>query len=262
MMSHFIITTLLAGLGIAIIAGPLGTFIVWRRMAYFGDALAHAALLGIAVGVLFHINLSLSVILICSLLAFILVALQKNHFIAADTLLGILAHSFLAIGLITISLQPTRVDLMALLLGDLLTVDTNDLMWIGGIAIVVLSALIIFWRPFLSITIHEELAKVEGLPVKLYQLLLMIIIALVIAIAMKMVGVLLITALLIIPAASSRVFSKSPAQMAIIAGLLSCLSVILGLLTGFFYDLPLGPSIVASNALLFLVSQLFVKKTY
>ncbi len=260
-MTDFLLLTTLAGLGVAIVAGPLGTFVVWRRMAYFGDALAHGAFLGISMGVMLAIHPTIAVMVVCSAFAIILVGLQKQRLLASDTLLGILAHFSLAIGLLSISLQPpSSVDLMSLILGDLLTVIPSDLMWIGIIDIIVIAILIIYWRKFLAITIHEELAKVEGLAVTQIRLLLMVLIALVIAIALKIVGVLLITALLIIPAATARPFSKTPLQMAVFAGFISCLSVCVGLLVSYHYDLPLGPTIVVSNGCLFLISQLIPKR--
>lgn len=254
-MADFLLNALLAGLALALVAGPLGSFVVWRRMAYFGDTLAHAALLGVALGLLLEISLTLTVTVGCVLLAVLLVFLQQRQPLASDTLLGILAPSTLSLGLVTLSfMQDVRVDLMSYLFGDLLAVSANDLAWILGGSALVLVLLVLLWRPLLTITVHEELARVEGLPVAGIRLTLMLLIALVIAVAMKIVGVLLITSLLIIPAAAAQRHARTPEQMAIGASLLGVVAVCAGLSLSWFQDTPAGPSIVVSAAGLFLAS--------
>ena len=254
-MDDFFLRALLAGLGVALVAGPLGSFVVWRRMAYFGDTLAHAALLGVALGFLLEFNTNLGVIIVCLLLAVVLVALQQQRRLANDTLLGILSHSTLSLGLIVLAFMETlRLDLMSYLFGDILAVTTNDLFWIYGSALIALTVLFLIWRPLLAITVHEELAQVEGVPVTLVRLALMLLIALVIAVAMKVVGILLITSMLIIPAATARGFARSPEQMAVLAAAIGCAAVSGGLFASLEWDLPAGPAIVVTAALLFFAS--------
>ncbi|SMY15029.1 zinc ABC transporter permease subunit ZnuB [Photobacterium aquimaris] len=256
-MIEFLLPALIAGIGIALLAGPLGSFVVWRKMAYFGDTLSHASLLGIALGFLFNINLNLALVICCLVLAVILVTLQKQRYVATDTLLGILAHSALSLGLVAVSfLDNVRIDLMSYLFGDLLAVTTNDLMWIYGGGAIVLALLIYLWRPLLSMTISEEMAQVEGVNVDLMRLLLMLMVGMVIAVAMKFVGALIITSLLIIPAATARRFANSPESMAVIASVIGSISVVLGLAMSWHYDTPAGPSVVVSAAALFMLSQL------
>ncbi|WP_063334540.1 zinc ABC transporter permease subunit ZnuB [Marinomonas sp. TW1] len=236
-MLDLLFRALIGGLGVASVAGPLGAFVVWRRMAYFGDTLAHSALLGVALGLLLEINLNLAIIVLCVGLAAVLVTLQKKHIIATDTLLGILAHSSLSLGLVAVSfLDDVRIDLMAYLFGDLLAISQLDVYWIyaGGLAVIAL--LVVFWKPLLAVTVNEELAKVEGYPVESIRLLLMLLVALVIAVAMKIVGVLLITSLMIIPAATARKLSKTPVQMAFIASVIGCLAVCGGLWSSYRWD--------------------------
>ena len=252
----------LGGMMIAATTGPLGAFVVWRRMAYFGDTLAHAALLGVALGWIFHINLTLAVVLFCLLLAILLSTLMYQRIIAADTLLGILSHSSLAIGLVIISLfndQP--VDLMAMLFGDLLAISAEDMLWVGASAMIILGLLIYFWQPLLSHTICPELAHVEGVNTTFMRTLLFVLIAMVIAIAMKVVGVLLITSLLIIPAASARRLSTTPEQMAIWASVLGCLSVSGGMALSWHYDSPAGPSVVVVASVLFFTLYLWPRSS-
>lgn len=260
-MPDFLLNALLAGLSLALVAGPLGSFVVWRRMAYFGDTLAHAALLGVALGFLLDVSPTLAVTVGCIVLAVLLVTLQQRQPLAADTLLGILAHSTLSLGLVAISfMHEVRVDLMAYLFGDLLAVGGRDLLWIAGGSALVLGLLAWLWRPLLALTVHEELAKVEGLPVGALRLALMLLIAVVIAVAMKIVGVLLITSLLIIPAAAAQRHARSPEQMAGGASAIGLLAVCGGLALSWFRDTPAGPSIVVSAAGLFLLSFLLPRR--
>ena len=254
-MPDFLLYALLAGLGLAVVAGPLGSFVVWRRMAYFGDTLAHSALLGIAMGMLLEVNLTLAVTTGCVLLAVLLVTLQSRQWLASDTLLGILAHSTLSLGLVVLALTDNvRVDLMAYLFGDLLAVGEADLYWMLGGLVLVALLLAALWRQLLSVTVHEELARVEGRPVVAIRLALMLLIAIVIAVAMKIVGVLLITSLLIIPPAAAQRHARTPEQMALGASVLGCLAVLGGLGMSWNLDTPAGPSIVVSAALLFLLA--------
>jgi zinc transport system permease protein len=255
-MADFILRALLAGLMVAIIAGPLGCFVVWRRMSYFGDTLAHSALFGIALGLLLDINLELAVIMACMLLAVVLVILENRRGLSTDTILGILAHSSLALGLVIISFTDNQVNLMAYLFGDLLTVSVNNLIWIAVTVVIVLGVLFKNWNRLLTITLHEELAQVEGLNVIHLRLLLMLLIALIVAVSMKVVGVLLITSLLIIPPACARAFTKTPETMSACASMVGCIAVCGGLAASWFWDTPTGPSIVVATSVLFVISRL------
>ncbi|MGH1373010.1 MAG: zinc ABC transporter permease subunit ZnuB [Cellvibrionaceae bacterium] len=256
-MPDFIVFALLAGSLVALMAGPLGSFAVWRRMAYFGDTLAHSALTGVAFGLILSVNVNIAVTLFCLMLALLLVILQHNRTIATDTLLGILSHSMLALGLVVVSVfSDGRVDLYAYLFGDLLSVTTEDLITIGITTAIVMPMIFWLWRPLISITVHEELAQVEGIPVGLVRTALMLMMALLIAIAMKVVGVLLITALLIIPSAASRRLVKTPEQMAISASIIGMLAIGAGLAASFYWDTPAGPSAVLCASLMFAASLL------
>jgi zinc transport system permease protein len=256
-MDDFLLRALLAGLGVAAVTGPLGSFVVWRRMAYFGDTLSHSALLGVALGLLLGLSPNLGVVLVSAGLAVLLAMLQQWGRLASDTLLGIFSHSALSLGLVTIAFMPgLRLDLMGYLFGDILAVTAADLVWIYAGGGLVLSALMAIWRPLLALTVHEELARVEGAPVILVRLIFMLLIALVIAVAMKIVGILLITSLLIIPAASARRLARNPEQMAGLAVVYGWLAVALGLWGSLQWDTPTGPSVVVAAAALFLLSQL------
>ncbi|OGL58919.1 MAG: hypothetical protein A3I72_11585 [Candidatus Tectomicrobia bacterium RIFCSPLOWO2_02_FULL_70_19] len=324
----FILRALLGGVAAALVAGPLGCFVVWRRMAYFGDALAHSALLGVALGFLLGLDLRLGTLAVCLALALLLILLQRPGGLASDTALGILAHTALSAGLVAVSLmERLRADLMGYLFGDILAVTPGDLGWIWGGGALALALLLILlqrpgglasdtalgilahtalsaglvavslmerlradlmgylfgdilavtpgdlgwiwgggalalallgwlWRDLLALTVHEELAQAEGVPAWRVRLAFMGLIALVVAIAMKIVGVLLITSLLIIPPAAARRFARTPEQMAFLAALLGCAAVAGGLAASLRWDTPAGPSVVLAAAALFALSAL------
>ena len=253
-MYDFLYLALLAGLGVAMVAGPMGSLVVWQRMAYFGDTLAHGALLGIALGMWLAWSNSLAVIVVCLLIAALLIAFERQQLLATDTVLGILSHSSLALGLIALTLIPgARTDMEALLFGDILTVTVAEVTVVWLMAVGVLIALWRLWPALLAITVHEDLARVEGVPVERLKMVLKLLLALVVAISMKVVGVLLITALLIIPAATARHFSKTPEQMAGLASVVAMLSVCTGLAASWWVNTPVGPSIVVSGSLFFVV---------
>lgn len=255
MPESFFWLAMAAGFGIAAICGPLGSFVIWRRMAYFGDTLSHSSLLGIALGLFLQIHLISAVIISCLAIALLLLALERQQTIPTDTLLGLLAHTSLSLGLVMLSfMEHVRVDLMAYLFGDLLAVQWLDLCWIYGGGSVVILCLIRFWNPLLSMTVNQDIARIEGVQVTHMKALLMLIMSLVIAVAMKFVGALLITSLLIIPAATVRCFSKTPERMAINASFTGALAVFFGLILSWWQNTPAGPSVVVSAFCLFLLS--------
>ncbi len=262
LLDDFMWRALLGGLGIAVVAGPLGSFIVWRRMAFFGDALAHSALLGIALALLLHANLTIGVIVVCLGLALLLTALQTRIQLASDTILGIFAQSCLAFGLVALSFMDTmRVDLLGFLFGDILAMTAFDVVWIYVGGALVLATLVVLWRPMLAITVHEELARVEDVPVERVRFAFVLLLAIVIAAAMKIVGALLITALMIVPAATARSFARTPEQMAVLAAAIGALAVMGGLSASLTWDTPSGPSVVAVAVTLFAASILARRAT-
>lgn len=251
----------LAGMLLAIAAGPLGSFVVWRRMSYFGDTLAHASLLGITFGLFLNINLFHAVIAITFILAILLAWLENRQQLAIDTLLGIMAHTALSLGLVILSLMTNvRMDLMAYLFGDLLSVTNKDVFSIAISVTIICSIIVWQWRNLLSITVNQDLAFVDGVKIHQIKALLMIIIAITIGIAMKFVGSLIITSLLIMPAATGRRFAKTPEQMAVTAIIIGMFSVTSGLALSAYYDTPAGPSVVICASALFTLSLFFKVK--
>ncbi|MGB1915878.1 MAG: metal ABC transporter permease [Paracoccaceae bacterium] len=261
MLDDFFIRAIVGGIGVAVVAGPLGCFVIWRRLAYFGDTLSHSALLGVALAFLFQLNITLTVFCISVVVALLLMLLQRRASLSSDALLGLLAHSALAVGLVVLAFMTwIRVDLLGFLFGDILATTKADLamIWCGGLAVLI--TLIKIWRPLFAATVSYELAAAEGTRPNFTNIVFTVLLAAVIAVSMKIVGVLLITALLIIPAAAARRFSASPEQMALIAIIIGICSVWLGLWGSLEWDTPAGPSIVVAALVCFILSILPLPK--
>ena len=256
LLDSFLVRAALAGVGVALAAGRLDCVVVWRRMAYFGDATAHASILGVALALSFDTSIFAGV-LATSLVMATTVSSLSNRGYAMDTLLGVMAHSALAFGLVAVSfLQGIRIDLMAYLFGDILAEGRADLAVIWGGAALVLLLLWARWSALLTATLNPDLAYAAGIDPKREQMVLTVALALVVAVAIKVVGVLLIAALLLIPAATARPFANTPERMALIAAIIGALSALGGLQLAFTFDTPTGPTIVCLAAVLFAVSSL------
>ena len=262
MFDDFFIRSLIAGIGIAIVTGPLGCLVIWRRLSYFGDTLSHSALLGVTLAYAFSINISLSVFIISGIVALLLISLQKRTRLAGDSLLGLLAHSTLAIGLVLIGfLSSIRFDLMGLLFGDILAVNIKDIfiIWFGGL--IILGILIYIWKSIFAATVNYDLASAEGMKPDLSNFIFTLLLAGVIAISLKMIGALLITGLLLIPAATARSLSNNPFQMVILSILIGIVSVMIGLFSSLEFNTASGPSIIVAGLVLFILSLIPFKRS-
>ncbi len=254
MPDDFILRAAFAGIGLMLAAGPLGAFVIWRRMAYMGDATAHAAILGVALALATSLPVAAGTAIVALAMALAVTGLSGKGR-AADTALGVLAHSALALGLVAVSFMPSvRVDLSSYLFGDVLTVGKTDLVWIWSGSAAVLALLAWRWNALLTATVNEELAQASGLDPRREKMVLTLALALVVAVALKIVGALLIAAMLIVPAATARSFARSPEAMATWAVGLGSVAVLLGLALSLRFDTPAGPSIVVASAGLFAVS--------
>ncbi len=257
MLDDFFIRAIVAGAGVALVTGPLGCFIVWRRLAYFGDTLSHAALLGVAIAFLLRDRRHAGRVLVSVVVAAALLWLQRRAGLSADALLGLLSHSALALGLVALAFMTwVRFDLMGLLFGDILAVSRSDIAIIYAGGAFVLAVLAMIWKPLFAATVNPELAEAEGMKPDRANFIFMLLLAIVVAIAMKIVGVLLITALLIIPAATARRFAGGPELMALFASLAGVLAVVGGLFGSLQWDTPSGPTIVVAALVLFVASLL------
>lgn len=254
-MEPFLLRALAAGLGLAVIAAPLGCLLVWQRMAFFGEAVAQASLIGVALGLAYDIDTTAAALGATVLAGLMLIGLSRQKLVPLDSVLSVMAHSALAFGVLATALVKGRsFDLMGFLFGDILAVGSQDLLWVAGGAIVVAGTLAWLWQPLLSLAVHEELAAAEGVDRGQVRAVLVLLLALVIAVALKIVGVLLTVAFLIIPAVAARPFSSTPERMVGLAAAVGMAGVIGGLWLSYRLDTPGGPSIVAVLALIAAVS--------
>ncbi|MBA3581626.1 MAG: metal ABC transporter permease [Gammaproteobacteria bacterium] len=258
----------IAGALIALVAGPMGCLVVWQRMAYFGHTLSHSALLGVVIGLTFGLSIDVGIFLVCIAVGSLLVLLQSktlaaNRWLPNDTLLGIMSHSLLALGVLLLALQPNwRVNLNSYLFGDILLVSWHDLISVAIVVFIALAGLWWIWNRVLAIAVNADVAQIEGVAVQRVRFIMMVLLGLVMALGMKLVGILMIASLLIVPAASARPFTKSPESMAILAGIFALLAVSLGLVLSWYTDVPAGSAIVVVSAIGFLCALPFGRKQF
>lgn len=253
----FFLRALVAGAALAVVSAPLGCIVVWRRMAYVGETLAQASLLGVALGLALQVDLTLAVVLAAVAAALILVASGQQRLLAMDSVLGLMHHATLALGIIAISLlKGPGIDLMSFLFGDVFAVTSSDLTWVLAGGAVVLGLMALLWKPLLRLSLDEDLAAAEGVHPLLPRAAFDILLAITIAVAMKIVGVLLVMAFLIVPAAAARPLARTPEAMAVIAALIGVAGVGLGLTASLLHDTPGGPSIVLAMTALAMLSLL------
>ena len=255
MFEEFMIRAMLGGIALSLASGPVGCFILWKKMAYFGDTLAHSALLGVALALYLQIDAVLGVFIIAVVISFLLLAIRRLKIFSGDSALGILSHSALALGMIAVSMSASgKVHLTSLLFGDILAVSWMDVAMSFAVAGAILLILLTQWHSLIAHTLSPDIAQVERIGLLRSEILFMVLCSGLVAIAMKITGILLISALLILPAAIARIFARSPEMMAVLAVLLGIASIIAGLGLSLKFDLPSGPAIIAAAAALFVTA--------
>lgn len=255
-MDDFIYRALIASIGVSIIAGSLGCFVIWKRLSYFSDSISHSALLGVALGLATGVGINFGLVIVGGLFATLIVFLQQKDFWSSDAVLGIFSHISLSLGIVVLGfIGDQNTDYFSYLFGDILSITPKDIYWIFSVMAVVIFVLFINWKKLLLLTLNEELAKAEGVNKIFYELLFMFLIALAVSVSVQIVGVLLITSLLIIPPAIARVFSNSPISMIFSSMIISIISVLLGLYSSIVFDLATGPAIVITLGFFFLIAQ-------
>ncbi len=251
MIEPFLLRALAAAIGLAIVAAPLGCIVVWNRMAYFGETVAQASLLGVALSLFLQLDTTFGVLIVALIVAAILVALSRQKELPLDSVLGLMHHGALAAGVIaTALLKGPSVDLMGYLFGDVFAVTNDDLLWIYLGGAFVLGLIVWLWPSLVRLAVHDELAAAEGVDRERVRALFMLVLALTIAVAMKIVGILLVIAFLIVPVVAARPFSQTPERMALIAVLVALASAAAGLAVSANWDAPGGPSIVLTMAII------------
>ena len=248
---------LCAGVGLTFLSGPLGVLTIWRRLAFLGDSLAHASILGVALGMLWQLNVSASIFVTVMAVALLLVWLLADRRVPSDTLLAVISSGALALGLLLVGMNTLSTQsYTTLLMGDILNVTRFEVISIWVAALVIGSVIKIFWERLIFISLDEALASVEGIAVRRLNALFCVLLALCIALGTKLVGVVLMSALLLIPAASSRILSNTPERMLFMSTVLGSFSILSGLLLSFYFDMPTGPAIVVVSVGLFFMMQI------
>ncbi len=255
MLEPFFLRALAASLGLAVVAAPLGCFVVWQRMAYFGETVAQAGLIGVALGLALQMDVTWGVLIVALAVAGLLLWFMRQKLVAMDSVLGLLHHAALAAGVIATSMiKGAPVDLTGFLFGDVFAVTGTDVavILIGGAG--VLAVIAWLWQPLLRLAVHEDLAAAEGVDRETVRTVFIVLLAVAIAVAMKIVGILLVMAFLVVPAVAARPLSGTPERMVVLTGLIAAASVIAGLWVSASVDSPGGPSIVLIMSLLAAVS--------
>lgn len=245
MIESYLLRGLVAALSLVIIAAPLGSVVVWNRMSYLGETMAQASLLGVALSLLFQVDITMSVLAATIAAAFLLITLTRQHLVATDSILGLMHHGFLALGIIAISsVTGQSVDLVSYLFGDVFAVSQTDLYWIGGVSILIVAVMSQLWTPLIRLAVHEDLARAEGVRAAAVQTAFLVLLAVTIAVAIKIVGILLAIAFLIVPSIAARPFATTPEGMVVTGALVGSLCVGLGIALSVGFDVPGGPAIV------------------
>ena len=258
MLDDFLTRALIAGLATACLTGPIGCFIIWRRMSFFGDTLSHSALLGVGLGIYLSFNQTLSVFLVALAISASLQWMRRKSTLSSDTSLGILSHGALALGLLMLSiLPPSQIDISSVFFGDILATSRQDVYFMTGGLVLGLIVMRLIWQPLLVATVNQDIATAEGVGLKFAEFTFTLLLTMVIAFSFKIVGVLLISALLVIPAAAASQMASAPEKAAITASLIGCLAVSGGLSSSLYADLPSGPAIVVIALGIFILTLLY-----
>lgn len=253
----FMERALAAGVVLAFLLALLGVFVVLRNMAFFSDGIAHASLAGVAVGIIFSVNPLLTAIVVSAVFAAIIYYLQKRYKLSGDTAIGILFTSGMALGVLLISTQPGyQPELMSFLFGNILAITNTELIVIAGVSLLIAALVFIYLKTLILISLDEETAKISGVRVGGFQLLANIILAVAVVLGIKVFGIILVSALLIIPVATAKLFSRSFKKLVIISVVLSEIIVLSGIIFSYYFDLPTGPTIVLTGTVLFVLAAL------
>lgn len=251
MLEPFLLRAIAAAIGLAVVAAPLGCIVVWNRMAYFGETVAQASLIGVVLALALQINVTLGVLVITAAVAGLLILLQRQKLVPIDSLLGLTHHGALALGVIAAAqLKGPQVDLMGYLFGDVFAVTNLDIAWIYGGGTVVLAIVAWLWQPLLRMAVHDELARAEGVSASLVRGVFTVLLAVAIALAIKVAGILLAIAFLIVPVVAARPLASTPERMAVLTAVVSVCSVLAGMALSVWLDAPGGPAIVLVMAIL------------
>ncbi|MCA9965924.1 MAG: metal ABC transporter permease [Anaerolineales bacterium] len=254
----FIVRGLLASIIVGVVCSVLGTYVVLRGMAFFGDALAHTILPGVVVAFLLGWPLALGALVMGILTAVGIGALSSQGVVKEDTAIGVIFAGTFALGVALLSATGNyTVDLAHFLFGNLLGVSATDLWVTLGLGIVVLLTILLFYKEFLVISFDPTLAVTLRLPAEFLRYLLLVLIAITIVVALQVVGIALMVAMLVTPAATASLLTRRLAPMMGVAAVIGAVSGIVGLYLSFYLNIASGPAVVLVTTLLFVLAFLF-----
>ncbi len=259
MFELFFIKAMIAAIGVAFATAPIGVFVLWKRMAYFGDAISHSAIFGLGIATIIAVEPIYGIVFCAIIFCLLIFILGKQKLYSSDSIIGITSCSLLALGMILISIFPSNINLENYLFGDLIILQNRDILMIYAVAVLSSVAILIWFPKLLLATINKDLAQISGVEVEKLELKFLLLTALVVACLVKIVGIFLITSMMILPAAIARNFSKTPTQMLFLSLLSSLIIMVGGLFAALFFNLPSSPSIIAFAALLLVVAIVTAK---
>ncbi|MBI4849592.1 MAG: metal ABC transporter permease [Nitrospirae bacterium] len=253
----FIQRAFVASLIVGVLCPFVGNFVVLRRMSFFSDAISHSAFAGIAVGALLGIDLSVSSVVVAILISMLIAVLSEKTSLSHDTVIGIAFSGSIASGMLVMGmLKGYRADIFTYLFGDILAITNTDLLLLFVIGVLCISALLFFSKPFLQITFNRDLAQVEGINVRLFEYLLFFIIAIVVTVSLKIIGIILVTSLLVVPAAAAKNLALSMRRLFALSCIFGLVSGITGLMLSVYLNTPSGPTIVLVSVGIFFLTML------
>ena len=242
-LDHFMVRAVCSSLLLCALCGPMGCLVLWQRLGFLGDTLAHATLFGVCIAALSHLSPLLCVLVVTIVLALLLARFRDRAHMAMSTLLAIVAQSALALGVIGLSITPERSNMTTFLFGDLLALSNKDILTLLVLVPVGLIVIKLLWIRLLKITLSEDIAASDGLNINFIRTAFMVTLALTVAIASQLVGILMVTSLMVLPAAAARVITKTPESMAVAATLIAMVGAIFGLYCSWMVNIPTTPMI-------------------
>lgn len=244
----------IAGISLGALLACMGMFVVARRISFFGDGIAHASLAGVAIGIVAGLNPFLTALLTGVIVAIGIYILERKTRIASDALIGLIFTTSLALGVVLLSLRSGyQPELISFLFGNILTLTRIDVLLITLFSVSIISILAMTFKQFALVVFDRTTAWLRGLPVKTFEFLFYVILAIAVVLGVKLLGIILVSALLIIPPTAAKLVARSLTSLIVISVVLAEVAVISGLTLSYYLDLPSGATIILVSALLFFV---------
>jgi ABC-type Mn2+/Zn2+ transport system permease subunit len=256
----FVQKALVAGIAAGVLLAVVGVYVVLKKMSFIGDGIAHSAFGGVALGLLLGMNTTLAAVAFAWAVAMLIGISKKNSKTSEDALIGIFFAFTMALGVIFIGFNKTyNADIFGYLFGDILAVSTADVITIIGVSVMVIGLVYVFFKELLFFTFDEEGARVSGIPVDFIYFLLLTLISVTIVASIKIVGIILAVAFLIIPVSTALLITRDFKKLLVLSIIISIISTIAGFIFSYMFNLASGATIVVTATLIFGVSTVLSK---